>query len=82
MHVFTLAQLPAQFTHIKLQIMLSHSIDKNSDAAMRSHTKAGTGGEPALRERWFGDLDDAIITDDIKVWPADLKDAACKNYSV
>jgi broad specificity phosphatase PhoE len=38
--------------------------------------------EPALRERWFGDLDDTIITNYNKVWPADLKDAACTNYGV
>jgi broad specificity phosphatase PhoE len=38
--------------------------------------------EPALRERWFGDLDNTIITNYNKVWPADLKDAACTNYGV
>jgi broad specificity phosphatase PhoE len=38
--------------------------------------------EPALRERWFGDLDDTIITNYNKVWPADLKDASCTNYGV
>ena len=38
--------------------------------------------ETALRERWFGELDNTIITNYNKVWPADLKDASCTNYGV
>ena len=35
-----------------------------------------------LRERWFGTLDNTIITNYNMVWPADLKDAQCKQYEV
>ena len=38
--------------------------------------------EPALRERWFGELDNTDITNYNKVWPADLKDASCTNFNV
>ena len=37
---------------------------------------------PALRERWFGKLDNTIITNYNLVWPADLRDAACIAYDV
>mmetsp|Transcript_25387 Transcript_25387/g.49558 ORF Transcript_25387/g.49558 Transcript_25387/m.49558 type:complete len:333 (+) Transcript_25387:26-1024(+) len=35
-----------------------------------------------LRERWFGTLDNTIITNYNMVWPADLKDAQCVQYDV
>lgn len=35
-----------------------------------------------LRERWFGTLDNTIISNYNMVWPADLKDAACTQYEV
>jgi broad specificity phosphatase PhoE len=38
--------------------------------------------ELSLRERWFGELDNTIITNYNKVWPADLKDASCSSYGV
>lgn len=54
-----------------------HGIDKNSlEQALEVKVIEG------LRERWFGELDNTIITNYNLVWPADLKDAQCVQYGV
>mmetsp|Transcript_44440 Transcript_44440/g.111305 ORF Transcript_44440/g.111305 Transcript_44440/m.111305 type:complete len:326 (+) Transcript_44440:50-1027(+) len=53
---------------------------KGGDAAGKLDTSVTV--IEALRERWFGTLDNTIITNYNMVWPADLKDAQCVQYEV
>eukprot|EP00282_Hemiselmis_andersenii_P034136 CAMPEP_0169461148 /NCGR_PEP_ID=MMETSP1042-20121227/18872_1 /TAXON_ID=464988 /ORGANISM="Hemiselmis andersenii, Strain CCMP1180" /LENGTH=279 /DNA_ID=CAMNT_0009573699 /DNA_START=18 /DNA_END=857 /DNA_ORIENTATION=- len=75
---FTRARQTAEEAAAALKELLKET--KGSAVADQLDTSV-TIIEP-LRERWFGELDNTIITNYNMVWPADLKDAQCVQYGV
>lgn len=69
---FTRARETAEEACAGLKELVPNILDENLAVSV----------ELGLRERWFGELDNTIITNYNKVWPADFKDAGCTAYGV